>query len=363
MISSYAGFGCYHKLSYRCQAMILVRLLIPFFFILSGCAGPEAGYGPVGWPWPFSPPGQSGRSAPMGAGGGYAQFSFDWQLTGDPEIMPVQVFDDGTSMWLQFQPEGAWPAVFDATAAGWRPLTYRREPPYMVVDGVYEHLELRGGHLRGSISRKGKTVSTAMPSAVAASSAMPPPMAAQPSEAGYAGQHFSVPDSEQTSRSSKEDGQGLAHSLAMTIPKAVEVSSSPADGTELYPDWAAVPGTEVSTVAQAAQVADGAASYLGAPIHRYTVSPADQTIRQALGRWAEGAGWTFTSEHWAVDVDIPLVGAASFETDFKSAVRELLAATELGDRPLQPCFYSNRVLRVVPYAQACDRRSGRGAVS
>lgn len=340
--------------------MILVRFLTPFLFILSGCAGPEAAYGPVGWPWPFSPPGQSGRSASMGGGGGYAQFSFDWQLTGDPEIMPVQVFDDGTSMWLQFQPEGAWPAVFDATAAGWRPLSYRREPPYMVVDGVYEHLELRGGHLRGSISRTGRAESAAMSSAVAVPSAMPPPMAVQPSKADYPGQYSSASDSEQTSRFRKEDGQSQALGLAMTPPTAVEVSSPPADETELYPDWAAVPGTGVSTVTLAA---DGAAGYLGAPIHRYAVSPADQTIRQALGRWAEGAGWTFTSEHWAVDVDIPLVGTASFETDFKSAVRELLAATELGDRPLQPCFYSNRVLRVVPYAQACDRRSGRGAVS
>lgn len=86
-------------------------------------------------------------------------------------------------------------------------------------------------------------------------------------------------------------------------------------------------------------------------------------MRQALERWALSAGWTFSAEHWAVDVDIPLVGQASFQTDFKSAVRELLAATELGDRPLQPCFYSNRVVRVVPYAQACDRSKGVGVVS
>jgi hypothetical protein len=43
------------------------------------------------------------------------------------------------------------------------------------------------------------------------------------------------------------------------------------------------------------------------------------------------------------------------------AVRHLLAATELSERPLQPCFYSNQVLRVVPYAQACDRTAGSPA--
>lgn len=100
-----------------------------------------------------------------------------------------------------------------------------------------------------------------------------------------------------------------------------------------------------------------------ATVRLFSVSPADQTMRQALERWASLAGWTFGAEHWAVDVDIPLVGVASFEADFKTAVRELLAATELGDRPLQPCFYSNRVIRVVAYAQACDRRKGMGVMS
>src|SRR5690606_17184447 len=106
-----------------------------------------------------------------------------------------------------------------------------------------------------------------------------------------------------------------------------------------------------------------AGDFLGAPIGHFAVSPADLTMRQALERWASQSSWTFSPEHWAVDVDIPVVGQASFHTDFKSAVRELLAATEMGDRPLQPCFYSNRVLRVVSYAQACDRRGGMGVVS
>jgi hypothetical protein len=82
-------------------------------------------------------------------------------------------------------------------------------------------------------------------------------------------------------------------------------------------------------------------------------------MRRVLLRWAAGAGWTFGPEHWAVDVDIPLAGGADFGADFKGAVRGLMAATELGERPLQPCFYANRVLRVVPAAQACDRSAAR----
>src|SRR5690606_27376176 len=96
----------------------------------------------------------------------------------------------------------------------------------------------------------------------------------------------------------------------------------------------------------------------GDPVERYEVSPADQTLRAALDRWARVAGWTFQPEHWAVDADIPIVGSARFEQPFKLAVRELVASTEMADRPLQPCFYSNRVLRIVPYAQRCDRGAG-----
>lgn len=87
----------------------------------------------------------------------------------------------------------------------------------------------------------------------------------------------------------------------------------------------------------------------------YRVSPQDGNIRLALGRWAASSGWTFEAEHWAVDVDIPIAGSAAFELEFDEAVQQLLASTELSDRPLQPCFYANKVLRVVPYAQSCDR--------
>ena len=92
---------------------------------------------------------------------------------------------------------------------------------------------------------------------------------------------------------------------------------------------------------------------------RFYAGPSDDTLRAVLSRWALVAGWTFQPQHWAVDVDIPLAGAAEFAADFKSSVRELLAATELAERPLQPCFYTNQVLRVVPLTQSCDRSAHR----
>ena len=93
----------------------------------------------------------------------------------------------------------------------------------------------------------------------------------------------------------------------------------------------------------------------------YAVTPKDQHLRQALGRWASIGGWRFQPDHWVVDVDIPLTAGAEFTDDFVDSVRALVSATELSDRPLQPCFYSNRVLRVVPVSEHCDRTVEQGA--
>ncbi len=87
----------------------------------------------------------------------------------------------------------------------------------------------------------------------------------------------------------------------------------------------------------------------------FSVSRQDMHLRQALGRWAGLSGWRFEPEHWSVDIDVPVSAAASFSDDFVESVQALLLATELSDRPLQPCFYANQVLRVIPLAEACDR--------
>jgi hypothetical protein len=89
----------------------------------------------------------------------------------------------------------------------------------------------------------------------------------------------------------------------------------------------------------------------------YTVTPEDQHLRQTLMRWTQLSGWHFQAEHWGVDVDIPVSGAAKFSDDFISSVQALVEATELSERPLQPCFYANQVLRVIAISESCDRTS------
>jgi hypothetical protein len=81
-----------------------------------------------------------------------------------------------------------------------------------------------------------------------------------------------------------------------------------------------------------------------------------ETVRSALERWAGQADWIFGSQHYAVTVDFPVVATTDeIPKDFKAAVRMLLDSTSLTDTPAQPCFYSNRVLRVVPRHELCAR--------
>lgn len=99
----------------------------------------------------------------------------------------------------------------------------------------------------------------------------------------------------------------------------------------------------------------GMSGYMANGVRTWEVSMADGTIRRTLEKWAAASGWIFNMEHWGVDRDLPVAAQTMFQGDFRGAVRSLLASTELTDLPLQPCFYNNGVLRVVPRAELCDR--------
>ncbi|WP_442592402.1 TcpQ domain-containing protein [Parapusillimonas sp. JC17] len=264
------------------------------FAIFLACATLAACTPSMRWPWPAP----ASQTAPTQG----ARYSFAWRLSGDRAVAPLQVFDDGRQTWLQFSESQAVPAIFARGAKGDQLLSYARQGPYVVLPGVWPELILRGGSLVGHVRREAP--------AQAAGQQEPP-------------------------GSVSSDPAPVSVSQAIEAPDPIPTEAQTAALTaQSFPD----PESQAPSFFQA--------------------GPQDRTMRAALDRWARSAGWTFEPEHWVVDVDIPLAGSARFEPEFKSAVRELLASTELGERPLQPCFYSNRVLRIVPYAQPCDRSVG-----
>lgn len=282
--------------------------------LLSACAG-----------MPDWPEFIAGLNTPADAPASF--YSFAWRLSGDREVAPLQVFDNGRQTWLQFAPQQPLPAVFEHTPAGDRPLRYTRQGPYMVLQGVWPELLLRGGHLKSLVQRQNN--------AVVEQAVVAPPKAVAVAVTDALFNTF-VQDT-------------LAPPAVAMVEKPVPAASAekPAD--------IAVAVAPLDTLTAASFEKAVQANTLSEPFQPYSVSPHDPNLRSALARWAQTAGWMFSPEHWAVDADIPIVGTATFGPDFKLAVQELVAATELADRPLQPCFYSNRVLRIVPYAQQCDR--------
>lgn len=113
-------------------------------------------------------------------------------------------------------------------------------------------------------------------------------------------------------------------------------------------------------VARAAGAGANQAGPPADPKQLFDVQRKDRNLRRVLVRWAALAGWTFEPEHWVLEADIPVSAEAQLGSDFRLAVRRLMVATEMGDLPAQPCFYANKVLRVVGYSQQCDPRGPAG---
>jgi len=244
--------------------------------------------------WPGSVQGWRAGGAPAG------HYDFNWLLSGDPSVAPLQVFSGAGRTWLQFAPGRIPPALFAQTPSGLQPLSYTLQEPYLIVDGIWPALVLQGGRHVARVERQAALPASAPPAPPAGTVA------------------------------------GLGGVPAVEPPGAAPFPSAPA---------LPAPHTPITQ---------------GDTPTRFRAGAPDATLRAVLARWAAEAGWSFEPQHWAVDADIPLAGSADFPADFKAAVRGLLASTELADRPVQPCFYANKVLRVVPFAQACDRSAVSG---
>ena len=296
---------------------------LPVFLIcllpVSGCVGPQPGGG-----WPDAP--SAGR------------YDFGWRLSGDRAVAPLQVFDDGRDVWLQFSPGQPLPAIFGVRGGSEHLLPYQRRDPYVRIAGRWASLVLRGGGLQARAQALGAVADAGADAGEArAAGARQPAASAQALPVDAPAQDAAGQLAPGSAQAARMAGQGAAAHVA------------------------SVPGTPTPARAGAAGAQGGktGAPGGGAP-QGFDAGPADGNMRRALARWAGLAGWTFRPEHWAMDVDIPLTAAAQFPADFKQAVRSLLGATEMSDRPAQPCFYANRVLRVVPWSQPCDRSAAAG---
>lgn len=115
------------------------------------------------------------------------------------------------------------------------------------------------------------------------------------------------------------------------------------------PDDAAIPNAISSAPRPRAGVSSDANDELvvratPAPAESWIVSPADATLRRVLGKWAARAGWQL---QWDAAVDVPITVTASFDGDFRSAVKRLFGSLSASEVNLTALLYTgNNVLRV-----------------
>lgn len=265
-------------------------------------------------------------------------FDFNWQLSGDPEVAPVQVFSHSHQIWLQFNQTAYLPAIFGLKHGQSHALSYQRFDPYVVIEGQWQELLFQGGHLQ----------------ARARHASLPQP--AEPSR----GRPASGRITDVSTPANQLKTQPKAARTAAQEIKVDPVTSSLSLGPLERTTTAAVAPTKTKNAPkQAARTATLKSNVTS--IKRFSVSPADDTLRQALQRWAKEAGWHFGDQHWGLEVDYPIVNTAQFDGAFSEAVGQLLDSVRLGTTPLRACFYSNQVLRVISATQSChpDRPSVR----
>jgi hypothetical protein len=77
----------------------------------------------------------------------------------------------------------------------------------------------------------------------------------------------------------------------------------------------------------------------------WDVTPADKTLKAALTRWAEAAGWQLV---WELPIDYAVSARTEIKGSFTAAAEAIAAGMATADTPMKAIFYEgNRVLRIV----------------
>ncbi|PUE08661.1 hypothetical protein B9Z51_06840 [Limnohabitans sp. T6-5] len=244
----------------------------------------------------------------------------------------VNIFDDGSNTRLQL-PEGTLiPAVISIKTNGQSIIDLKRDGSYLVIPGVHQTLKLIWANGREiNVVYAGESTPERMGGAAAYGTVTPIQQYASAQRPAAVSQQ---PDS----------GQQRATENAWAAAGRVPQFAQHVETVQASAVQAPLPGQYGTPVTTAA------------PVVPPFKLQAPETVRTALDRWSKSAGWAFGPEHYTVSFDIPvLANDENLGTDFKTAVRLLLDSTALTDAPIQPCFYSNKVLRVVLRSERCDR--------
>lgn len=75
------------------------------------------------------------------------KYNFNYTVSGDYNITPIKIFDDGTFTYMEFREKsGILPAIFKVDSTGYEAMiNFRMIGPYIAVEGIFPVLSLRYG--------------------------------------------------------------------------------------------------------------------------------------------------------------------------------------------------------------------------
>lgn len=230
-----------------------------------------------------------------------APYNFAWKISGAAAAAPIQVFDSGSRVLLQFKDLTHVPAILADVPGGQILLEWHSELPYVVINHMESHLVFHLGGAVAYATRKdsndvpqGVVTGAAVPVTITASALTPVPHEQLVDNRIQADEHAS---DRSVLRDHPDDQEG--------VPMAAPAQNHVAHGVPSIP-----------------------ASFQGG---QFDLRLEDKTIDQALRRWAQGAGWTV---HWVSTIAPPITAASDVPGDFLTACATVQLALQKAGYPL-----------------------------
>lgn len=263
-------------------------------------------------------------------------YDFSYSATGDPRLVPIQVFDNGTKTWLQVPQLQPPPVIFAVTPAGEVILPARQEGQMLVVDRVEQQLAIVLGRARAKVRYTGS--------------------ASRQDEGASFGQ---VPPS----RSNGSAPTPLPAAAILTARKAppapaeeaVQAPLAPASAPKATTPASPAPTGDLAVAASkpTPTTSSDSAAAQAPSLNEWSVRPDDGDLETLLQRWADTATpkWQLS---WEATKRYPVKFHATLKGSFEEAVTDALRPYARGTDPIKGCTYDNNVLRVVPKPTVCE---------
>ncbi len=295
-----------------------------------------------------------------------AFYEFNWKQSGDSGISPVQVFDNGRRVYLQFAPGTEVPAIFADAPGGRILLAWEAQSPYIVIPHMEARLAFRLGRRealawRAGLPPEGSYTGMATPARLTGSAASPATReqlafrrtaadAVAGPDPSYKPIVVAAPPVQPAAQplvASVPDGSSLAAFMGVAIGGQASDSPGEAPSNSSPAPAAGAPSGSpvVATVDVSAADDTIAATATTPPPQQEWHAVLGNTVQQTLDAWAQTAGWQ--SVKWQPDFDYVIEAPATFRGEFWDAANDLLSAYDVAKRKFRGLAYrDNKVLEV-----------------